>query len=288
MKTLLLFAVLFSINSAFAQTVHNRLNFSQEQNLTITRDVKTTISQLANGQSIDFNVEGSATHAYKVTNLTNDNITLRNTPLRIQFTFEGMGQKRPFDSDNEKDMEGPLGKPIKETLKKTYDMIIDPSGKVLMTQPEKIEEAEMDERMKLVAAMLKDLLSVVHPPAKGSSSLFGIMPAKPVAAGETWSANYENETGKYAETYTLKEINDTAYIVLLDGTSSTTSKLEIMAGMEVITTLNNKTTGTIIIDKNSGILRRQDTVTESTGTTAGFGGETPVTSRSIINTKVLF
>ena len=277
-----LLTVLFLTN-AQGQKVNGKLNFQQGQKLDIAMDVKTKISQEAMGQAIDFNVDGTAFHSYQVTNATKDNNTLRHQARRIKFNFEGMGQSRPFDSDDEKDMKGPLGKPIQETLKQTFDMVIDPSGKVLMVQPEKIAPAEMDERMKLITSMLKDILDVVQPPQKNANSFFKILPDKEVGKMDTWTDSMETSEGKFNNVYTVSDITDSTIIVDLQGTSTTTSKLEIMTGMEIITTLNNKTTGKMILDRSSGIVKQKSFNTESHGTTQGMGGETPITSKTAIN-----
>jgi len=50
-----------------------------------------------------------------------------------------MGQKRAFDSDKKEDLNGMFGKPVKNILSKSYDMIIDPGGKTLMVKPEKLD-----------------------------------------------------------------------------------------------------------------------------------------------------
>lgn len=129
----------------------------------VNLEMKTTVAQEAMGQSIDFNVDGIASRSYKVTNATDDNNTLRHEMKKISFNFDGMGQQRSFDSDNKKDLDGPFGKPVKDILGKTYDMIIDPSGKVLMVQPEKIETTPGDDRLRIVMEMLKDLMGTVQP-----------------------------------------------------------------------------------------------------------------------------
>ena len=283
----LLFTAIILFNLSHAQKVAGKIQFQQGQNVELAMDIKTTISQEAMGQAIDFNVDGTAIHNYRVTNATPDNTTLRHEAKRIKFNFEGMGQKRPFDSDNEKDLKGPLGKPIEETLKQTFDMVIDPTGKVLMVQPETVKEAEMDERMKLVTSMLKDILDIVQPPKKGAASFFKVLPDNEIAKGDTWNETFENAAGKYNNIYTLNDVTDSTIVVDLNGTSTTSSKMEIMAGMEIITNLNNKTTGKIIIDKATGIVRQKSMKTESNGTTQAMGNETPITSRTevVINVK---
>lgn len=265
--------------AAEAQRIVPSIKFEQGQLLDIQMELKTTVSQEAMGQSIDFNVDGIARHSYKVTNATPDNSTLHHQAKRIQFNFEGMGQKRPFDSDNPKDLEGPFGKPVKETLAKTFDIVVDPSGTVLMVKPEKIEAAEMDERMKLIASMLKEVLDVVTPPAKGSASFFKILPDSGAAKGESWKHTYQDANGKYTDTYTLADITDSTLVVYYSGESVTTSVNQIM-GMEITTTLNNKTTGKIILDKATGIVKQKTFQTESNGTSGGMGGSTPITTKN--------
>ncbi|MEQ1678403.1 MAG: hypothetical protein ABL876_17035, partial [Chitinophagaceae bacterium] len=67
---------LFMFYSGFGQQVAGKLKFEQGQTFEITLQIKTTIAQEAGGQAIDFNVDASGTHSYKVTNVTPDNTTL--------------------------------------------------------------------------------------------------------------------------------------------------------------------------------------------------------------------
>ncbi len=254
--------------------------------LTVTTEAKTTISQQAGGQSIDFNVNGSATHSYKVTNTTADNSTLHHEVNRIKFDFEGMGQARSFDSDIQKDLESPLGKPIQATMKKSYDMIIDPTGKVMLVQPEKFAAEEMDGPMKLMANMLKEILEVVQPPAIGTNSIFKILPDNPVSKGESWAEIVETPEGKINNNYTLSDVTDSTLFIDIISTSVTNSRLEIMPGMEVAFSLNNKSNGKIIIDRKNNLLKEKSVTTESNGTMQGLGGETPITSKSTVITSL--
>ena len=265
----------------FAQKITGTLKFEQGQTLAITMKLKTTITQEAMGQAIDFNVDGVAAHLYKVTNTTEDNNTLHHQLQQITFNFDGMGQKRSFDSNNEKDMNGEFGKPIKELLGKSFDMIIDPTGKVLMVKPEKIENAKMDDRMAIITNMLKDLLDIVQPPPKGSASFFKVLPEKAVDTNDSWNESSESPTGKSNTTYTIAAITDSTIVVNFTGNSVTVSKA-VMMGNETTTTMNNKTSGKIILDKKTGIIREKTTTIESNGSTDVMGGTLPVTSKTMI------
>lgn len=275
----------FTMTTVWGQKVNGKLKFEQGQTIEIAMQLKTSIAQQAMGQAIDFDLDGSTNHLYKVTNATDDNNTLHHQVQQITFKFDGMGQKRSFDSNNEKDMNGQFGKPIKEMLDKTFDMIIDPTGKVLMVQPEKVENAKMDDRMAIITNMLKDVLDVVQPPQKGNASFFKVLPENEAGKGDSWNESAENQSGKSNTSYTVSDITDSTIVVDFTGNSVTVTKAEMM-GNETITTMNNKTTGKIIINKTTGIIREKTTFTESNGSTEVMGSTLPVTSKTTVTITV--
>lgn len=269
-----------------SQKVPGKLTFRQGQVIDITLEVKSTISQQAMGNAIDFVVDGAAAHAYKVTNTTDDNSTLHHDVKRITFNFDGMGSKRSFDSDNKKDMEGMFGPAVKDVLGKTFDMIIDPAGKVLLVKPEKIELAKGDDRLAIVFSMLKDLTGIVYPPKKNEASIFKILPDTAVGLNDSWTETGADANGKFNTVYTLSVITDSTLIVDLKGNSVTNTKTEMM-GMQFSTTMNNVYTGKIILDKTTGVIKEKIITTTSTGTAEGMGNATPVTSKTDIVIKVI-
>jgi hypothetical protein len=272
--------LLFSISGAFSQHISGKLRLEQGEILDITMVVKTSVIQQAGDQSIDFNVDATGNHSYKVTNTTEDNSTLHHQLQRIRFSFEGMGPKRSFDSDEEKDMKGPFGKPMKEMLEKTYDVIIDNNGKTLMVLPEKIQFSEMDNQMAIISSLLKDVMDLVHPPQKEGPSIFKILPDGQSGIGHTWTTTYENGGGKVDAGYKIADINDTTIVIDFAEKSVTVTKAEMM-GSETTTTMNNSSKGKIILDRATGILREKTINTESTGSTESAFGNLPVTSKTI-------
>ena len=213
------------------------------------------------------------------TNATDDNTTLRHEVKRINFAFDGMGQKQKFDSDVEKDMKGPFGKPVKDMLEKKYDMIIDPSGLVKMAFPEKITLAEGDSRMAIITNMLKGVTDIVQPPQKGKASFFYVLPDTAVSTGSKWKTNSIENGGRTETEYTITEINDSTIIVDFTENSSSVSKAEMM-GNPTTTSLKNKSTGKIILDRVTNIIKEKTMTTESTGSTETSFGDLPVTSKT--------
>lgn len=266
-----------------AQNGKAALKFGQGQKFDISTRLNSTISQQAMGQAIDFSVNATGDHHYTVTNATDDNTTLHHNVSRLRFSFDGMGQKRTFDSNEEKDMNGPFGGYAKEILGKSYDMIIDPKGQTLMAIPEKISIAETDARMAIISTMLKDVVSMVYPPKKDEPGFFQLFPDEAVAPGLTWTRNVQDSSGRISEIYKITEMNDSSNVIIIDYTaeSVTITKAEMM-GNETITTMNNKSTGKIIVDRATGILREKNIKTESNGSSEAPFGTIPVTSKSEI------
>jgi hypothetical protein len=284
-RTIPIIAILFPGITLISQTVSPKLQFTTGQTLEITMQVKSKISQQAMGQAIDFNVDGQTIRSYKVTNATDDNNTLHHKLHRIAYNFDGMGQKRNFDSDKPKDLEGQMGKPIKDMLEKTYDMIIDSTGLVLMVIPEKIETADSDPRMMIIMNMLKDLLGTVQPPKKNEASFFKVLPEGENGVGTTWTVTENMDGNKSITSYKITGISEAIVTVEFTGNSTSTTQAEMM-GMQTTTSMNNKTTGQILLDKTSGIILKKTSTTNSTGTTEVMGGTMPVSSTVTIEINV--
>jgi hypothetical protein len=132
---------------------------------------------------------------------------------------------------------------------------------------------------------MKELLNITQPPQKGEASFFKILPDKETGKGESWNETIENQSIKSNTIYTLTDITDSAIIVDFTGNSVTITKAEMM-GTETTTTMNNKSTGKIILDKTTGIIREKTIYIESNGSTEVMGGSLPVTSKTTITITV--
>ena len=283
--SLIIFSLLISSSPALSQNITARLKFDQGQKFGIKMETKNTITQQAMGQSIDFNVDATGIHSYTVTNATNDNTTLHHEVKKINFSFDGMGQKRTFDSESEKDMKGPFGKPIKEMKEKAYDMVIDTTGIVLMTFPDKIKPSETDSRMAIITNMLKEVLDIVQPPKKGGFSFFKVLPDTAMAIGDSWKESLENESGSSTTNYTLTAITDSTILVDFTSTSTTVTKAEMM-GSETTTTMNTKSAGKIVLDRPTQMVREKTIKMDGTGSAETSFGTLPVTSKTEVKITV--
>jgi hypothetical protein len=279
------FLVLIACLSVSAQKVSGKLLFDKGKAITINMELTSTIAQQAGNQAIDFATEGAAVHSYTVTNTTDNNTSLKHAVGRLWFRFEGMGQKRSFDSDNAKDRQGQFGKQFDEIFSKKFDMIIDTTGKTLMTIPQKIELTQQDERLIIIASMLKDLTSVIYPPKKGTGSFFKVMPGYEVGVGDSWTDTSSTEGETSASSYTLSAITDSTLAVDFKTLAVSVIRSEIM-GRQVATNLTNTITGKIILDKVTGIIREKTSITNSSGTAEAMGTSLPINGKTTIHILV--
>lgn len=264
--------------AGITQEVNNKLKFKQGQEISIKVTAESKVSQEAMGQAIDFNTTMTLDHGYVVTNSTADNTTLHHDIRRIVFSLEGMGQNKNFDSQNPDDLNSEIGVTVKEVLSKSYDVIIDPTGKVLMSKPETITLTKADAAA-IIMSLQSDQMSVVFPPKKNEPGFFKILPDKKVDINGGWVETKESGDEKSSTSYTLKEITDSTMVIDFKGTSNTSVKSQMM-GMETLTKMNHHFTGTIILDKETLIMREKTTETESNGSTEMMGGTLPVTTKS--------
>lgn len=264
-----------------AQTVTGGLHFEQGQTISIKIEMKNTMVQQAMGQSIDFSAGGQARHQYAVTNQTSDNSTLHHTIQGIRFSFDGMGAKKTFDSDKSSDLQSNFGKPIREWLKQSYDMLIDTLGKTRLVQPPNMPALPEDDQVKFVTGLLTELTDIVKPPARNEASFFAILPAGPTAIGDSWTQTGKTPSEEWSVTYTLTAVTDTAIVVALKGISNRQQQTD-MRGMTVTTQTKSLSTGTILLDPASKLIRRKTIQVESSGTAEMMGNSTPVSSKTTI------
>ena len=203
----------------------------------------------------------------------------------MQFDFEGMGQKKAFDSGIKEDLEGQFGRPLKEILAKEFDIIINRSGKTLQVNARGVATAAPDPQFALISNMLKELIQVVYPPQKGSSSLFAILPEAGAAVGESWQETTETENGASTTTYTLSAATDSTIVVDFKTAASSSATTEIM-GMQASTTMKSHIAGQMIADRASGLLKEKTSNIESNGATEAMGNSMPVNAKATIIIKV--
>ena len=284
-------AIAFLVTSGYSRKVSGKLNFKKGEKIEVSSKTKSLISQEAMGQKIEFNIERDITEVFEILDVNADQSKVNHTIKRIVLTMDGMGQKQTFDSDKKDTVDGKTVSPLEDALIKKYEATIDKQGTITTvknTTPESAKPAEAS------ADMIVNLLKLLGPtiqlptqPVKGEATLFKIMPAKDIGKNESWTDSTITTDGKEISTYTLKDITYTEILIDYTTQSNTSVKGEMM-GMETTTNLSNKTKGSIIVDKTSGIIKQKNGTTESNGTVDIMGQSVPLTATSTTSINVKF
>mgnify|MGYP003576001192 FL=1 len=274
----------FSV-AAQAQKGTNKLQFQKGQKLEVTTQVASVATQELMGQTMDVNVAATLNHSYDVEDVTNAGAVIEHKVKRLQLNFEGMGQSQKFDSENEADMKGDMGKAAEKSLKNKYKMTVDPTGKVVSVTTDDDNPNTPGGGADMMGQMLSQLSLGLEVPKVGDAVPFSILPASgDVAKGTTWTDSATNGD-KGINRYTITHL--TANEVLIDvAGESTTKKVQDMQGMEMTINTNNKMTGKITLDKKSGLLKQRTLTTEATGSVDVAGQSIPITNKLTITTTV--
>lgn len=283
--TSLCVATLLLSGIAFGQKVNSNLKFKKGQKIEVVSTIKSTASQEAMGQTIDFNIDGTITDSYNVLETSDKTSKLSHKVDRVMINMEGMGQSHSFDSDKKEDLDGEQGAPVKKILNSGYEMSIDGSGKVLDVKATG-DTSKVEGGMDLDDAILPGIGSSTGLPKVGGASFFSVLPAKPVGKGDSWNDSTAVDGGMQYSKYTITDI--TATEILIDEVSnSKTSVANEMMGMETVTNLTNKTNAKITLDKVTGLLKKKETTIDSNGTVEVMGQSVPITNKitSTVNVK---
>ena len=110
---------------------------------------------------------------------------------------------------------------------------------------------------------------------------FKVLPDGEGSKGDSWTTSYLTSTGKVDAVYTLTDFNDSTILIDFKESSITITKAEMMGG-ETTTKMNNESTGKIILDRFTGIIKEKTITTDSKGNAETSFGTLPVTSKTTI------
>ncbi|HET7897516.1 MAG TPA: DUF6263 family protein, partial [Flavisolibacter sp.] len=252
---------------AFGQKAFNQLTFTRGQKLEVVTNMNVSAESLMGPSSGTITIADT----YTVNDAKANAFTLVKVPKQIKMNFTMGSQEMKVDSDNPNDLNGMLGQPVKEIMSQKPEFTIDALGKIISVKKDKTKDTDEEGAAAGMMGMMlpgMDLSSAV--PQEGNPSLFQVLPNHEVKIGDSWTDSINIEGNQNLTTYLVKDINDKDVVLDYKGRGKTITSKEAM-GMKVDVNADNRTTGSIVIDKASGIIK-QKTSTNTTETTMNLGG----------------
>ncbi len=257
-----IFLVGLTING-FAQKVSNALTFQKGQKLEVTTNMNRSSTQELMGQSMETTMSTTNTNVYEVNDAGDGKAALDVKVKRIKFDMNLMNRNETFDSDNAEDMKGDMGKMMKGMLDQKYTMTLNASGSVTAV---KEEEDKNKKKGSGNAGMMEMMMGRMGQgggvPKVGDASIFKILPDREVGKGDTWKTESSDEAGKKTANYTITDITDNDILIDFTEDANLTTKQQMM-GQEMGVDIKSKSTGKIILDRKTGLLKQKTFLTTS-------------------------
>lgn len=196
-----------------------------------------------------------------------------------------MGQERTIDSDKPEDLKGMMGEPIKNMLATKNEFTIDEAGTITAVNGTDKKKGGDNGMAGMFMQQMNPAAALLKP---GAPSFFRFLPAREVGKGDSWTDTMSAEGIVGTTTYTVKDITATDVFLDYAGTGKIDTKREMMGmSMDVKGTL--KSSGTVTLDKATGIVKQKTDTTSTESTTNMNGQELNVKARvtSVTNVRTL-
>ena len=255
----------FSLVSLYASAQNIKLDVGKT--FKVTSSVE--ISGVAMGIESSRNINSIST--IKVNSIEKDLYKGSNTVTSLKMTGNAMGQDLNYDSDKKDDENSEIGKMMGGNVKKSSELTIDKN-----TGDIKEIEVEKDEN--------KDMMGMLTGGAKVNPKLFFIE-AKTKKLGDKWSDSTNSEGIKIVNNYEITIVNGNTITISTTGSLKGTTSND-MGGQSMEITTDTKLTGNIVIDSNTGAIKRMVNNAESTNSLEVGGRTIEATSTTKFSTII--
>ena len=271
MKNIFLMTACLLTMNGFSQKINNQLSFEKGKKLEMTLTVNSLSASMGN-TTVDAVIE----RVFDIEDVINGNAVIEHKIKRIQFKMQSIMGAEDFDSEREQDRKGNMGKAFEKTLKSKYTMTIDAYGKILDVKKDDDNKAENNAATNdMIANILAQSGAGIKEPVAGEGSDFMILPAGESGSGDSWTDSLENGIGHY----TIEAITDSTIVIQLNEEIQVNQKQEMM-GNEINIITVEKSTGTILLDRKTKLLKEKNVTSTAEGTISAMGHTMPINTKT--------
>jgi Family of unknown function (DUF6263) len=261
---------------SFAQTP-DKIKLSNGQKITIetTIDIQ---ANLAMGMGLTSN--SATVNALEVKNSNAQNYVISNTLTKLKMTSTNtMGQPGGnYDSENKAGNDEQMAKIFEDKINKPVDVTLDnTTGLAAVAAKKKEKKVDTDgEDANPMADMMK-MFSDNGSDDAVVSGAFVVIP-KGKSIGDSWADTTMDKDMKAIRTYTLKSISGNEAVIQSNAVLNAVNKLDFQ-GMELTIKTETKTTGEIVTDISTGLVKKKNSVADITGNIPIMGQDMPISAK---------
>jgi|GEM_PF-1896289 len=269
LRVLSFFVFLVFTQDVFSQ---NRLNLETGKKYEKTTTTNSTTTMRMMGQEMEMIQKEKSVSLLEIIAEKEDYFEFTNTLTAVQVSVEQMGQEASFDSEKAAGEQGSLAAAYEDYLNKERKIKIDKTGKVVKPEGEEDQEKLEEELANSQEAF----------------TMFIALPEE-IAVGKTWTENQSFHTDEVEiesnKTYEVKAIEENLITLNLSGDININQEM-VNQGTEVKSKLKGSLTGEIIVDKNSHVVKKEESFTKMEGNTHTSGMDIPMQVNTTTNTSI--
>lgn len=278
MKKIISFTASFVIAQLMmAQTNTNAILLLKGQKISVNNDV-TIDADL--GMGMQLNSVTASINSLQVKDSDTNNYTISNTLTKLKINMNMMGQNNTYDSDNKDGNNADMAKIFDDKMNKVNDVMIDKTTGAVIT-PKQAVIKDSDEDANNISENMMKMFSNTSDVAVVEGA-FEILPAGK-KTGDSWADTSKTADTKTIRTYTLQSVTGNEAVMNIETTVKATNKLDFQ-GMEFEINTDTKTTGQVLFDISTGLVKKRDTVSDITGSFQMMGQDMPITAKTTTKT----
>ena len=262
--------VLLGITVITTILVHGqKIAVSKGQKLEAVNNSKMIMNMEMAGQSLAYNMESVSTATVELKDVDKDGFVFTNTTKRMTMHMEGLGQDVSFDSDKKEDMDGEMGKAIKENIGKEQQIQVDKNGKIVKMDTDTTAGAGggVGQMMNMTGTLMKGQPYPMLLP----------FPGHVLKTGDLWTDSTGSpETVKMVMHYTVKSMSKDEIVLTYTGRLAKKGTLE-QQGMQFDLDMGGDIKGEATYETATGLVKTSTSSSDIKGTLGIMGQSAPMT-----------
>ena len=282
-KTVFTLLALVATGLIYAQggkpVLTNKISLITGQKI-IVENVVSIESSLSPGMDVSNNT--TSENMLEVKSGTDKNYTVSSTLTKMKVNMTMMGQATTYDSEKKEDQNTDIGKAFADKLNKPTNIIIENNTGTAIS-PEKKETPKKDAAKG--ADPMQGLFQALGSGGSDESLVEGAFELIPQGKniGDSWSDSTVDAKTKLTHSYTLKSITGKEAVIQLNMVLDAVNNIELQ-GMQMDFSSTTKTTGEILVNIETGLVRKKTTQADISGTIQLMGQSVPITGKAISTT----
>ncbi len=236
------------------------------------------ISMITEASVMGMDVQSSSSSeiSLEVKNITATSSIFNNTLQKLKMNMDMMGKTMNYDSEKPEDQGSEMGKAFGSKMNVPVEVTVDNTTGKMIDEQKDVEQKTGDTPEDPMESMMQ-LFGSANDVDPVSGAFILLPQGKKI--GDSWSDSTVEKNSKTVRTYTLKSIDNKEAVVQVNTTTDASGDIE-MQGMQMTVVTNAKTTGDIVTDISTALVKKKNMTTATTGNLQVAGQDVPISAKT--------